>query len=438
MEEKWYAARACLRHLREKHPNWSYKRLAKETGYGYNWVRKWCKRFDEAEADDSQQLRSQSRARKTSCKQVKPEVVTKILTIRDDPPERLKRVPGPEAIKYYLHRDQELKEQGYYLPSSTSTIWGILDENGRIDRPAKRDHEPLSRAAPMESWQIDFKDVTTVVAEPGGKQMHLVESLDVVDCGTSILVDNPARLDYNAETVVESLVEILDRHGCPQRITMDRDPRFVGSWSADGFPSPLMRLLLCAGLEVEICPPRRPDKNAFVERYHRSYQEEAIQIYRPSSFDQVAEMNLDFRQHYNYERPNQALTCGNQPPRLAFANLPSLPPLPDIVDPDCWLEAIDGQIFKRRVDANGTVKVDKHRYYIQRGLKKRTVLLQIDAPNRQFQVLLGQQVIKTIPIKGLHDGPMPFERYLQLIKAEAVSEWRRYLQRAKRYVRLVD
>ena len=33
---------------------------------------------------------------------------------------------------------------------------------------------------------------------------------------------------------------------------------------------------------------------------------------------------------------------------------------------------------------------------------------------------------------------LSFEQYLALIQAEAISEWRRYLQRTKRYVRFVD
>lgn len=438
MEEQWYAARAALRRLHQKHPGWSYKRLAEEIGYSYNWVRKWCRRFEPADPDDPEVLCSHSRVPKSSAARVKAAVINKILAIRDDPPQNLKRIPGPVAIKYYLHQDEALKQAGYYLPTSTSTIWSILDENGRIERPTKGEHESLSRAAPLRAWQIDFKDVTTVVTEPGGKQMHLVESLDVVDCGTSILVDNPARPDYNAETVIESLATILQQQGCPSQITFDRDPRFVGSWGTDDFPSPLMRFLLCLGIQVQVCPPRRPDINCFVERYHRSYQEEAIAVYRPATYQQVLEMNLNFRHHYNYERPNQALTCGNQPPRLAFASLPVLPSVPDIVDPDRWLEAIDGQIFKRRVNAAGAVKLAKHHYYIRRELKGRTVLLQIDAPNRQLEVLVGDELIKTIPLKGLHQQPMPFAAYLSLIQTEAVSEWRRYLQRTKRYVRFVD
>lgn len=438
MEEQWYAARAALRHLHQKHPAWSYKRLAEEIGYSYNWVRKWCQRFDQAGPDDPAVLCSHSRAPKSSTARVQPAVINKILAIRDDPPQNLKRIPGPVAIKYYLHQDEALNQQGYYLPTSTSTIWTILDENGRIERPAKGEHEPLSRAAPMRAWQIDLKDVTTVVSEPGGKQMHLVESLDVVDCGSSILVDNPARPDYNAETVIESLATTLQQHGCPSQITFDRDPRFVGSWGTDDFPSPLMRFLLCLGIQVQVCPPRRPDINCFVERYHRSYDEEAMAVYRPATYQQVLEMNRDFRHHYNYERPNQALTCGNQPPRLAFATLPVLPSVPNSVDPDRWLEAFDGQIFKRRVNAAGAVKLAKHHYYIRRELKGRTVLLQIDAPNRQLEVLVGDELIKTIPLKGLHQQVMPFAAYLSLIQAEAVSEWRRYLQRTKRYVHFVD
>jgi len=33
---------------------------------------------------------------------------------------------------------------------------------------------------------------------------------------------------------------------------------------------------------------------------------------------------------------------------------------------------------------------------------------------------------------------LSFEQYLSLIQAEAISEWRRYPQRTKRYVRFVD
>lgn len=436
MEAAWYVARYRLRHLRQAHPDWSQVKLAQELGYSYSWIKKWCRRLDEAEPDDEQVLHSQSRARKTSPEPLAPEVVTQILTIRDDPPEGLRRTPGPVAIKYYLHRDEALKAQGYRLPTSTSTIWQILDQHQRIARPAKPDHIPLTRAGPMEAWQIDFKDVTTVTPEPGGKRQHAVETLNIVDSGTSILVDNPARHDFNAETTIESLIETFQHWGLPQKISFDRDPRFVSSWRTDDFPSPLIRLLLCLAIEVEVQPPQRPDKNGYVERLNRTYEEEGIQIYLPVDLGQTQAMNRDFRYHFNYQRPNQARSCGNLPPRVAFADLPTLPQLPEVIDPDRWREAVDGQLFKRRVDAAGTIRLDKHRYYIGRALKGRGVVVQIDAPNKQAQVLLDQAVIKSLPLKGLQHGLMPLSDYLALIQAEAISQWRHYLRTHPRYLPL--
>ncbi len=436
MEADWYVARYRLRQLRQQHPSWSQVRLAGELGYSVSWVKKWSQRLDEAAADDEQVLHSQSRARKRPPEPIAPEVVTQILTLRDDPPEGLRRTPGPVAIKYYLHRDEALKAQGHRLPTSTSTIWQILDQHQRIARPAKPDHTPLSRAGPLEAWQIDFKDVTTVASEPGGKRQHAVETLNIVDSGTSILVDNPARNDFNAETTIESLSETFQRWGLPQKISFDRDPRFVSSWRTDDFPSPLIRLLLCLAIEVEVQPPQRPDKNGYVERLNRTYEEEGIQIYLPVDLGQTQAMNRDFRYHFNYQRPNQARSCGNLPPRVAFADLPTLPPLPDVIDPDRWLEAVEGQLFKRRVDAAGTIRLDKHRYYIGRALKGRRVVVQIDAPNKQAQVLLDQAVIKSLPLKGLQHGLMPLSDYLALIQAEAISQWRHYLRTHPRYLPL--
>jgi hypothetical protein len=130
MQMEWYAARACLRHLRQRHPDWSYKRLAEEVGYSYNWVRKWCRRFDEAKPDDPTLFCSHSRRRKRPPEKIAQTVVDKILAIRDEPPRGLQRPPGPVAIKYYLGLDEELQQGETHIPRSTSTIWAILDVNG--------------------------------------------------------------------------------------------------------------------------------------------------------------------------------------------------------------------------------------------------------------------------------------------------------------------
>jgi hypothetical protein len=122
---------------------------------------------------------------------------------------------------------------------------------------------------------------------------------------------------------------------------------------------------------------------------------------------------------------------------VAFPELPTLPQLPDIIDPDRWLKSLDGQCFIRRVNASGGVKLDKHYYYVRRNLKGRSVVLQIAAEERSLKVLYRNEEIKTIPLKGLYGQPMSFEAYLELIRQEAVSEWRAYLQQHRRYLPVV-
>jgi hypothetical protein len=435
MEEEWQVDRARLRTARQQHPYWSYPQLAHFLHRSPSWVKKWCRRLSQAAPDDEQVLKSLSRRPHHPPPRIAPAVVERILAIRDYPPEGLKRTPGPVAIVYYLHKMEQTEPLGCYLPTSSSTIWKVLDQHQRILRPSRLPHEPTALADPLTSWQIDFKDVTTVPPEAEGKRQHGVESLNMVDTGTSILIDNPLRTDFNAETVIETMVQTLQQVGCPRQITFDRDPRFVGSAGGADFPAAFVRFLTCLNIQAEICPAQRPDKNGFVERYNRTYAYEGLRIYRPATFDQALEMNQAIRQHYNFERPNQARRCGNQPPCLAFPNLPTLPSLPQVVDPDGWLKAIDGRLFIRRVNSAGTVKVDKHAYYIGRELRGQHVVLRVRASHQQFQVELNGQLFKSLPIKGLQHQPMAFQDYLPFICQQAVSEWRQYLRKARVYVR---
>ena len=71
-----------------------------------------------------------------------------------------------------------------------------------------------------------------------------------------------------------------------------------------------------------------------------------------------------FAQHYNRQRPYQGLSCGNRTPLTAFPSLPSLPALPPIVDPDDWLNQLDGLHLERKVDSHGMVSLDLKRYYV--------------------------------------------------------------------------
>lgn len=78
----------------------------------------------------------------------------------------------------------------------------------------------------------------------------------------------------------EAVVAFLQRYGLPRMLTFDRDPRWVGSASGRDFPSVLSRFLLCVGVQPNVCPPQHPERNGYVERYHRSFKEECLQVQR--------------------------------------------------------------------------------------------------------------------------------------------------------------
>lgn len=295
---------------------------------------------------------------------------------------------------------------------------------GCIARPGLKKAEPLDRAEPLESIAIDFKDATTVEIDPDGKKQHLVEVLNFLDEGTSVLWEAVARDDYNAETVVETLLEVFEQHGLPRQLRFDRDPRFVGSASGRDFPAAMVRMLHVLGVQPAICPPHTPQKNGFVERYNRNYKYECLLVHYPENLGRVREVTAEYKEHYNWKRPHQGKSCKNQPPRIAFPELPALPSLPLVVDPDAWLKAVDGEHFSRKVRSDGSVTLDKYAYYVGHEWAGKYVVLVIDSPKREVRVQHQKKELKRLNLKSLHRRAMSLDEYRQLIAQEARSERR--------------
>ena len=173
-----------------------------------------------------------------------------------------------------------------------------------------------------------------------------------------------------------------------------------------------------------LCDPHSPQQNGFVERYHRTYQEECLAVQRPGTLEEVREVTTQFVQHYNWQRPHQGLSCGNRPPRVAFPILPELPAVPDLVDPDRWLQVNDGLHLVRLVRRDGTVRVDLRSYYLGRSWAGQHVALHLSEDKRALLVIDGHQLIKTLPLKGLSGQALRFEAFVRLMIGQARAEHR--------------
>jgi hypothetical protein len=424
-ESHWLAARMNFRALRERHSDWTIRAYAEALGQSRTWVKKWQRRFRQT-PDDPAVCHGRSRTRTTITPAYSDAVITAVLAIRDTPPARLNRIPGPKTILYYLQQDASLA--GQRLPRSTRTIWRILRQHGRLTDPPARVHVPLPRPGPMVRVQWDFKDDGAPATDPDGKQQHAIETLTGLDVGTSSVVDSQTREDFQAGTTIEAVAQIVEQHGLPQEVQYDRDPRFIGGTHQREFPSPFTRFWLCLGVVPIINPPQRPDRNDFIERYHRNLKYECLWVYRPKTLDEIRTVVAEYQAWYNHERPSQAITCGNQPPRVAFPNLPALPGPPMLVDPDRWVEVLDGVAYARRVTQQGAIMLDGWTYYVGLAHAGRDVTATIDAKARQLVVYQGTTVLKRVAIKGLVGAPLAFHDFVAHLVKETTSPLRKTAQ----------
>lgn len=245
--------RMTLHRLMRAHPSRSPAQLAEAVGRSERWGRKWVKRLKTVEVPSFRMYLSQSRAPKTRPRQTNERVKDVICTLRETLSDTYHRPVGATLIRHYLGKDIALQESHPFVPTSSRTITKILRERGYIQDAPKREHMPLRLCAPMEEWEMDFCEIRL--------QDGYFEFFLVVDRGTSRVVYLEGCAGYRADSALLAIFRLFQHHGLPKRLRFDRDSRFVWSWTADGFPAPLIRFLHVLGVEPVECPPVVQIKN---------------------------------------------------------------------------------------------------------------------------------------------------------------------------------
>ena len=129
-----------------------------------------------------------------------------------------------------------------------------------------------------------------------------------------------------------------------------------------------------------------------------------------------------FPEYYHTKRRHQGRACKGKTPDQAFPTLPPTRTVPDVINPNLWLEHEDGRIYRRRVNKNGMIQIDKYQYYVGTQHARVQVLVHMNADKKLFHIEDGKNVLITHPIKGLHDEKMmDFQSYLITMKIEARS-----------------
>jgi len=175
-------------------------------------------------------------------------------------------------------------------------------------RVPDRLRQPLVAPAALNGvWALDFMHDALY----GGRAFRTLNVLDeanrealAIEIGTSI----------PAARVVRVLEQLLVVYGRPQALRLDNGPEFT----ADAFTA------WCAEHQIELryIQPGKPDQNAFIERFNRTYRGEVLDAYVFASVTEVQTVTDEWLHGYNERRPHDSL--GRIPP-MRFLPRPPTP-----------------------------------------------------------------------------------------------------------------
>jgi putative transposase len=176
-------------------------------------------------------------------------------------------------------------------------------------RVPTRLRQPL--VAPLELngiWALDFMQDALY----GGRRFRTLNVLDeanrealAIEIGTSI----------PAARVVRVLEQLVTIYGRPQALRLDNGPELTAQIFADWCQQ--------QGIGLRYIQPGKPDQNAFIERFNRTYREEVLNAYVFESLAEVQAITEEWLRTYNDHRPHDAL--GSIPPTRFRSRPTTLP-----------------------------------------------------------------------------------------------------------------
>ena len=104
--------------------------------------------------------------------------------------------------------------------------------------------------------------------------------------------------------VVRTLEQIAAWRGLPSALRLDNGPELISQVLVDWCEE--------NNVQLRYIQPGKPNQNAFIERFNKTYRVEVLNAYLFRSLDQVREIRDGWLRIYNEERPHQSL--GRIPP----------------------------------------------------------------------------------------------------------------------------
>lgn len=160
----------------------------------------------------------------------------------------------------------------------------------RIPNPQKQ--ALLQPLFPNLIWSMDFMEDRL---ENGRK----VRILNIIDDYNREALMVEAAYSYPSEKVVEMLKQVIEWRGKPKTIRTDNGTEFIAK-AFEGF---------CDKEKIEHrkIQKGKPNQNAFIERFNRSYREDVLDANIFETMNQVTELSQTWMDDYNNNHPHASL-----------------------------------------------------------------------------------------------------------------------------------
>lgn len=172
-------------------------------------------------------------------------------------------------------------------------------------RLVTRERQPLSVSAVVNRvWALDFMHDTLYDGRP-------FRTLNVIDEGNREALRIEVGTSIPAARVVRVMDQLIEVYGRPEAIRLDNGPELTAEvfvhWAQDH------------GVKLLFIQPGKPNQNAFIERFNRSFREEVLNAYLFNSISEVQHVAEEWVTDYNTYRPHESL--GDVPPTAFLPRL---------------------------------------------------------------------------------------------------------------------
>lgn len=167
-----------------------------------------------------------------------------------------------------------------------------------LRRPAKRRLPKRHRVElyvprlPDSVWSADFMADTLSC----GRRFR---TFNIIDDFNREAVHIEIDTSITSERLVRIFSQLRAERGLPSVLRTDNGPEFIGeafaAWAKD------------AGMAIEYIQPGKPNQNAYIERFNRTYRDEVLDQHLFPNLDDVREATYWWLIEYNEGRPHDSL-----------------------------------------------------------------------------------------------------------------------------------